>query len=111
MACRARWRITGHPPAVSGTEHFQLMTTSAASGTFSAIASGVFTAGGVNHSGNGNVDTLVFPTGSFKLTHKGTIKQKFNPKTCLLTETEHATITVRAAPGRTPRSAGPGLPS
>ncbi len=95
-------------PAVSGTEHFQLMTTSAASGTFSAIASGVFTAGGVDHSGNGNVDTLVFPTGSFKLTHKGTIKQKFNPKTCLLTETEHATITLSGGTGAYAKIGGTG---
>jgi hypothetical protein len=62
------------------------------------IATGVFTAGGVDHSGN-KVDTLVFPTGSFKVTHQGTGKQTVNPKTCLLTQTEHATITVSAGTG------------
>jgi hypothetical protein len=81
-------------PAVSGTENFQAMTTSATSNTYSTIATGVFTAGGVDHSGSGNVDTLVFPTGSFKLTHKGTLTQKLNPKTCLFTASEHATITL-----------------
>jgi hypothetical protein len=85
--------------AVSGTEHFQLMSTSATSGTFSAIVNGVFTAGGVDHSGSKNVDTLVFPKGSFKLTHKGTLKQTFNPKTCLLTESEHATVTLSGGTG------------
>src|SRR5437764_14885028 len=44
-----------------GIEHFQLMSTSATSSTQSIIAYGkVFTAGGVDHSGN-TVDRVVFP--------------------------------------------------
>ena len=55
--------------ASSGTEHFQLMTTSAANNAPSSIiARGVFTAGGVDHPGN-KVDTVVFPDGTFKIAH------------------------------------------
>ena len=71
-------------PAVSGTEHFQLMTTSATATSIPVIAYGVFTAAGVNHTGS-KVDTLVFPNGSFKINHSGVpTRQKFNKKTCLL---------------------------
>jgi hypothetical protein len=72
-------------PAASGTEQFQLMNTSATSSNSSAIARGVFTAGGVDHSGS-KVDTVVFPNGSFKIAHsQGTGTQHVNPKTCLMT--------------------------
>ncbi len=85
--------------AVSGTEHFQLMTTSATSSTRSAIAYGVFTAGGVDHVGN-KVDTLVFPAGSFKVAHsKGTGKPKLNPKTCLFAATIRGTIALSGGTG------------
>ena len=70
--------------AVSGTENFQLMTTSATATTLPVIAYGVFTAAGVDHAGN-KVDTLVFSNGSFKINHsKVPVKIKVNPKTCLL---------------------------
>ena len=86
-------------PAVSGTENFQLMTTSATSNTASVIASGVFTAGGVDHMGS-KVDTLVFPTGTFKIAHsKGTGKPTLNPKTCLLTLSLHGTIALSGGTG------------
>src|SRR5579871_4708769 len=55
-------------PAVSGTEHFQFMTTTPTASNASIIATGAFTAGGVDHPGR-TTDTLVFPTGSFKVTH------------------------------------------
>jgi hypothetical protein len=88
----------GHQ-AVSGPEHFQLMTTSATSNTASVIASGVFTAGGVDHMGS-KVDTLVFSNGSFKVAHsKGTGKPKLNPKTCLFTITIRGTIALSGGTG------------
>ena len=90
----------GHE-AVSGPEHFQLMTTSATSNTASVIASGVFTAGGVDHMGS-KVDTLVFSNGSFKVAHsKGTGKPKLNPKTCLFTVTIRGTIALSGGTGGT----------
>ena len=71
-------------PAVSGTENFQLMTTSATATTIPVIAYGLFTAAAVDHVGN-KVDTLVFSNGSFKINHsKVPVKIKVNPKTCLL---------------------------
>jgi hypothetical protein len=71
-------------PGSSGFEHFQLVTTSAANNApESIIANGAFTAGGVNHPG-ANVDTAVFPDGTFKIAHSGgTGTPRFNPRTCL----------------------------
>jgi hypothetical protein len=70
--------------SVTGTENFQLMTTSATATTIPIIAYGVFTKAGVSHTGS-KVDTVVFSNGSFKINHsKFPVKQKFNPKTCLL---------------------------
>jgi hypothetical protein len=86
--------------AVSGTENLQLMSTSATSPTSSVIASGVFTAPGVDHAGN-KVDTVVFPGGSFKIAHsKGTGTQHFDPKTCLLTLSRHGTYTLLSGTGK-----------
>jgi hypothetical protein len=85
--------------AVSGTENFQLMTTSATAKTISVIATGVFTAGGVDHMGS-KVDTLVFPAGTFKVAHsEGTGPQKLNPKTCLITISQHGTIALSGGTG------------
>jgi hypothetical protein len=85
--------------AVSGTEHFQLMTTSATATTIPVIAYGLFTAAGVDHTGN-NVDTLVFRNGSFKINHAHVpVKQTFNPKTCLLTVTGSGPVTLFGGTG------------
>ena len=85
--------------SVSGTENFQLMTTSATAKTIGVIATGVFTAGGVDHEGS-KADTLVFPTGTFKVAHsKGTGPQKFNPKTCLLTVSQKGTLALSGGTG------------
>ena len=86
-------------PAVSGTENFQAMTTSATSSTQGVIASGVFTAAGVAHEGS-KVSTFVFPAGSFKVAHsKGIGPQKFNPKTCLFTVSQHGTLALSGGTG------------
>jgi hypothetical protein len=88
-------------PAVSGTQHFQLMSTSATSSTSKIIAYGAaFTAAGVDHQGNGNVDKFVFKGGSFKVRHSnGKGPQSFNPKTCLLKIDQHGTYTIVAGSG------------
>ena len=71
--------------AVSGTEHFQFMTTSATSKTSSIIATGVFTAGGTSTDTSNTAATVKFRNGTFVITHsKGTGTVNFNPKTCLL---------------------------
>jgi hypothetical protein len=65
----------------SGFEHFQIMTTSSTTSRQSIIATGMFTAGGVDHSG-ARVDTAVFPDGTFKIAHSSGIgTPRFNPKT------------------------------
>jgi hypothetical protein len=85
--------------AATGTEHFQLMTTSATSPNSSIIASGLFTAPGVDHSGN-KVDSVVLPGGSFKIAHsKGTGTQHFDPKTCLMTINQHGTYKLENGTG------------
>jgi hypothetical protein len=92
--------VAGTHSATSGTENFQLMTTSATSPNGSIIASGVFTAPGVDHEGKHNTATFTFPSGTVSLKHsagKGT--QSFNPKTCLLTVNEHGTYTLTGGTG------------
>jgi hypothetical protein len=84
---------------ISGTGHFQIMTTSATAVTASTIAWGVFTAAGVDHMGS-SVDTIVFPAGSIKVKHgPGTGPQSFNPKTCLLLVNQHGTYTILSGTG------------
>ena len=86
--------------ASSGTESFQMMTTSSANP--SVIASGsVFTAAGTDHeSPNHKTGLFVFPNGTVTVKHspgKGT--QHFDPKTCLLTISEHGTYKLQSGTG------------
>jgi hypothetical protein len=87
-------------PAVTGTEHFQLVTTSATATTGLVIAYGAFTDHAVDHMGT-SVDRFVFAGGSFKVFHSpGSGPESFNPKTCLLTATIHGTYRVFGGAGR-----------
>ena len=87
-------------PAASGTEHFQIMSTSASSSRQSFIGTGLFTAGGVDHTGN-RVDKIVVPGGTFKVAHSpGKGPQSFNPKTCLLTVNQHGTYVLGHGTGK-----------
>ena len=88
-------------PSVTGTEHFQLMTTSPTSNRATVIARGsVFTAGGVDIQGS-TTDTIKFPGGTFKIKHSpGTGPQSFNPKTCLLTVNQRGTYRVGHGTGK-----------
>lgn len=87
--------------AVSGTEHFQMMTTSGTGTTASVIASGVFTAPGVDHEHQAtNTATFAFSNGTITLKHSsGTGTQHFDPKTCLLTISEHGTYKLLSGTG------------
>lgn len=76
------------PAAATGTEHFQIMSTSPTSNKLSLVVYGVITAAGVDHepaNNNGPTGTGVFtfPGGSFKVTHTNPPGGSFNPKTCL----------------------------
>jgi len=88
-------------PAVTGTEHFQFMTTSTSFSPVSVIVFGVFTtAGRISHT-VGNVDTLAFPGGTFKIAHsKGIGSTTVNPKTCLVTTRQRGTYKVFGGTGK-----------
>jgi hypothetical protein len=71
--------------AASGTEHFSLMTTEPTTAKYVVIASGLFTAGGVDISGT-NVDLVKLPGGTFKIDHNFPVKilkEQLNRQTCL----------------------------
>jgi len=87
-------------PAASGTEHFQLMTTSPTGHAPAAfVATGLFTAGGVDH--QGKADVVVLPGGGFKINHsRGHGKQTFNPKTCLFVISQHGTFKLSSGTGK-----------
>jgi hypothetical protein len=82
--------ITASPAAVTGAEHFQVMSTATNNSPNSPlIAWGVFTGAGVdrqissNAAGTKGVDTFIFPNGKFTVKHTAkTQKQSFNTKTC-----------------------------
>ena len=91
---------TGARSAVSGTEQFQMMTTSGTGSTGSVIASGVFTAPAVDHEHSNNTSTFTFANGTILIKHSnGTGTQNFNPKTCLLTINEHGTYKLVSGTG------------
>ena len=105
-AARPAASPAARPPArpaaslsASGTEHFQIMTTSETARTTHVIASGVFTAGGTDVSGNKS-DTIIFSGGTFKIRHfAGHGKQSFDPATCLLTINLHGTYKLKDGTG------------
>jgi hypothetical protein len=85
----------------AGTEHFQLMTTSATATTSSVIAYGVFTGAAVDHQVSSSVDKFVFPGGTIRVRHSaGHGPQSVNPKTCLLTVDQHGTYRIIGATGK-----------
>ena len=87
-------------PALSGTEHFQAMSTTGTGNNSSVIASGVFTAGGTGGTGSGPVGTFTFPHGTVKIRHSpGHGSQRFNPKTCLLTVNARGTYKLLSGTG------------
>jgi hypothetical protein len=87
-------------PAVSGIEHFQLMTTSATATKIPVIVYGsLFTSAAVDHTGSTS-DTLVFPNGSFKINHsKVPVHMHFNGKTCLLQASGTGKVTLFGGTG------------
>lgn len=100
--------ITARPAAVSGTEHFQVMSTSTANTPNSPlIAWGVFTAAGVdriissNAAGTKGVDLFIFANGRFKVTHTAkTMKQSFNARTCFFSFSQTGVFTLSAGTGK-----------
>jgi hypothetical protein len=78
---------TGHPasphPAVTGTEHFQLVSASLSGKRSPVAAYGVFNASGVQVRISNTRDTFTFPGGGFRLTHKTTrSRSHFSKSAC-----------------------------
>jgi hypothetical protein len=96
-------------PASSGTEHFYLMTTSGTSNSSSLIATGVFTAAGVDISGS-STDAVRLPGGTFKIHHPGgpSGAPKVNPATCFTTLTATVPFSVNGGTGKYKGLAGSG---
>jgi hypothetical protein len=89
-------------PAVSGTEHIYLMTTQPSGSRYTAIMTGVFTAGGTDISGS-KVDKIELPGGTFKVNHSGpfhVLKEQVNRTTCLAVFEATATVTIGHGTGR-----------
>jgi hypothetical protein len=96
---------TVRPAAVSGTEHFQIMSTSTTSNKLSVIVYGAFTAAGTDiesANSNGPTSTSVFalPGGSFKVTHTNPNGGSFNTKTCLFMFTGKGTFKLSGGTGK-----------
>jgi hypothetical protein len=90
-----------HSGGATGIEHFQLMSTSATATTSTVIAHGVFTGAAVDHEVSNNVDRFVFANGTIRVHHSnGKGPQTFNPKTCLLTVSQHGTFLITHGTGR-----------
>ena len=96
-------------PAVSGTEHFQLMNNSPTSKTSSIIATGVFTGGGTSTATSSTTAIVTFPSGTFVITHsKGTGTHSFNPKTCRFNGNLKGTYTLGRGTGAYANLSGSG---
>ena len=86
-------------PAVTGTEHFQIMTTSGTATKLSLIMYGLFTAPGVDHVGT-PAGTFATAGGTFEVKHSVPVgPQTFNAKTCLYTDNGHGTYTIMDGTG------------
>jgi hypothetical protein len=100
--------IAARPAAVTGTEHFQVMSTSTANTPNSPLlAWGVFTGAGVdrvissNAAGTKGVDMFIFPNGKFKVTHTAKHqKQSFNARTCFYAFSETGVFTLSGGTGK-----------
>ena len=80
------------------TEHFQFVEVSASSNRASAIAWGVFTAGGTINLRSGLVR---FPGGTFRaIHHRRNAKTEVNRKTCLVVSVEHGTYRLGGGTGK-----------
>lgn len=86
-------------PAVSGTEHIQIMSTT--SGNASAIAYGAFTAAGAARLGGAKVGLIVLQGGTIKLSHHAAkTTGNFSPSTCLNSVSQAGSYKILSGTGR-----------
>src|SRR6266581_2244526 len=87
--------------AVTGTEHFQAVSTSLTSSRSKVVAYGVFNASGVDIATSNTRDTFKFPGGKFRVTHHAThSRQHFNTTTCAGTFRERGRYKISHGTGR-----------
>src|SRR6266568_5233131 len=87
--------------AVTGTEHFQAVSTSLTSSRSKVVAYGVFNASGIDISTSNTRDTFKFPGGKFRVTHHAThSRQHFNTTTCAGTFRERGVYKISHGTGR-----------
>lgn len=95
-------RAASTAAASKGTEQFYLMTTLPSASQYQVIVTGLFTASGVDISGN-TTDTVRLPGGTFKVHHGGNIhiiKESVNPKTCVAMFEGTAGLTIGNGTGK-----------
>lgn len=97
-------------PARPAIEHFRGMTTSIpGSRPISMIATGVFTAGGVDIITSATTDIFKFPGGTIKVRHHAVRStQTVSSRTCLFTVSERGTYKLTGGTGRYARISGSG---
>lgn len=82
------------------TEHFRIISTDASASRQSVIATGAFTAGGVEAIGRTS-DKAYLYHGTFRISRRITYKSRpAPPVNCLFTETEYGRYTIGAGTGR-----------
>jgi hypothetical protein len=87
--------------AVTGTEHFQAVSTALTSNKSKVVAYGVFNASGVDVATSNTTDTFKFPGGTFRVTHKVTHhRQHFNKTTCAGTAQQRGTYKLSHGTGK-----------
>ena len=97
-------------PAGPAIEHFRGMTTAIpGSRPISMIATGVFTAGGVDIITSATTDVFKFPGGTIKVRHHAVRStQTVNTRTCLFTVSETGTYKLTGGTGTYARISGSG---
>jgi hypothetical protein len=87
-------RARAHP-AVTGTEHVQIVGTSLSGKRNKVVAYGVFNASGIDQPVSRSQDIFTFPDGSFTVTHKPTsTQQHFSKATCSATVVQQGNYTL-----------------
>jgi hypothetical protein len=87
--------------AVTGTQHFQLVSASLSGKNNPVVAYGAFNASGTDNATSKTKDTFTFPGGSFRVTHKNThSRQHFSKRTCAGVVHQRGTYKISNGTGR-----------
>jgi hypothetical protein len=97
--------LAARPAAVSGIEHFQIMSTSGSATTAVVIAYGAFINHGIDHENNSSAktstDRFTFAGGSFKVVHTTKLQSQLsNAKACFYSFSQKGTYKLTGGTGR-----------